>query len=92
MRKTSIIRFDKERNKYRVDTGRRLNTYIARKPDLRSAIGVSLIVDKAYKEGYNDGYDEGYCEGYVDAIFYIQKRLRDFLFDMGGTIRPSEKS
>ena len=78
MRKTSIIRFDKERQKYRVDTGERLNTYIARRSDLKSAIGISLITDKAYKEGYKDGHKRGYKDGYAEAMMYVTERLHDF--------------
>lgn len=78
MRKTSIVRYDKERGKFRVDTGERLNTYVARRDDIKSAVAISVITDKVYKEGYKDGHKRGYKDGYAEAMMYVTERLHDF--------------
>lgn len=82
MRKTSIIRFDKERMKYRVDTGRKQNTYVVRTPDLKTALHISCFVDQGYKEGYKDGHDKGFADGYTEAISYLSGKLHDILCEL----------
>ena len=77
MRKTSIIRFDKERNKWRVDTGKRLNQYVVRTEVFDRARAISGWVDRGYEIGHRDGWDEGFDTGFDKGYEYAITYIRD---------------